>query len=312
MSAANLIYEGQRRRAQERSRREWNERTRNDPTSRAFQQRASMEDFRTNQMKDAENKRALALQEKKNKGLLGVANRNQEGALATANRRQIGETRRKKMTNTLNRDIFNSNATDRDRRFGLDRNNALFERFAKMQGLDSDGELGGVPSSAPGNTMAAWDTFKKNAGGLSRETLDLSIAKKLQNAKKNGIDIKEIDFTDGELSAMRGRGQGGNTTGRMDWIEGKDGRRRFFNERGNETAISTPKTPQISMKASHAKTDFSRSPAVNPSKDTRPVYGPQYRGSANPLGGAIRNKPISPNPFKFLESSNKSVNPRYR
>lgn len=130
MSAANLIYESQRRRAQERSRRDWEERTRNDPTNPANRYRMHLEDFRINQMKDAENKRALALQEKSNQGLLGVEDRRQIGSTKRTGLEQAGMTGRLGMTQAgLNLRDKISNALERRRLAG--------QQFKMLQELDA-------------------------------------------------------------------------------------------------------------------------------------------------------------------------------
>ena len=72
MSARDLIYESQRQRAQNKSRQDWDERTRNDPTNPANRYRMSMEEDTINRMADAENKRKLALVDREQVGQLDV------------------------------------------------------------------------------------------------------------------------------------------------------------------------------------------------------------------------------------------------
>lgn len=50
-----LLYEGQRQRAQDKSRQDWDERTQDDPTNPADRYRMSVEEDTVNRMADAEN-----------------------------------------------------------------------------------------------------------------------------------------------------------------------------------------------------------------------------------------------------------------
>jgi hypothetical protein len=98
MSARNLIYEGQRQRAQDKSRQDWDERTRNDPTNPANWYRMSMEEDTVNRMADAENKRKMALQQLQESGAIERQKLVNTGNLGVAKLSDMGETTRRGMT----------------------------------------------------------------------------------------------------------------------------------------------------------------------------------------------------------------------
>ncbi len=98
MAARNLIYESQRQRAQDKSRQDWEERTRNDPTNPANRYRMSVEEDTVNRMADAENKRKMALQQLQESGATERQKLVNTGNLGVAKLSDLGETTRRGMT----------------------------------------------------------------------------------------------------------------------------------------------------------------------------------------------------------------------
>ena len=125
MSARNLIYEGQRQRAQDKSRQDWEERTRNDPTNPANWYRMSVEEDTVNRMADAENKRKMALQQLQESGAIERQKLVNTGNLGVAKLSDMGETTRRGMTEQgyLNRlGAENKYTSQRDREAAMREN----------------------------------------------------------------------------------------------------------------------------------------------------------------------------------------------
>ncbi|MGD9825119.1 hypothetical protein, partial [Desulfobacter sp.] len=106
--------------------------------------------------------------------------------------------------------------------------------------------FGAPATSTQVDMMGGWKAFRDTAGGLTNKTMDLAIAKKINDAKAGGIPFEKINFTDAERSRVVGGTNGGganadpNRGNRLDWIEGKDGRKRYFDQNGREVAFNPP------------------------------------------------------------------------
>lgn len=234
--------------------REW--RKRMDQPSQYNRYAQHLEDFRKNQMLDAESERAIALENRRQLGQLNITKLQDAGQTARTQMVETGLNRRSDIeqanimkgrgdTLAFDREKFDFGKTKAERSFAVDRDKALFDQFAKMKGLDNVG-LGGNNPGTQGDIMGQWNTFRNNASGMTNQTLDFAIAKKHNDAKAKGLSFDKINFTDAERSRLvGGTNDGGpnanqNSTNRLDWIEGKDGRRRFFNQRGDEVAFNAP------------------------------------------------------------------------
>ena len=126
MSARNLIYESQRQRTQDKSRQDWDERTRNDPTNPANRYRMSMEEDTVNRMADAENKRKMELQQLQESGALERQKLVNTGNLGVAKLSDMGETTRRGMTE---QGLLNRLGAENKYTFQRDRETAMRENM---------------------------------------------------------------------------------------------------------------------------------------------------------------------------------------
>ncbi|WP_289020411.1 hypothetical protein [Desulfobacter postgatei] len=232
------------------------ERTMSDPSNPANRYRNYLVDVREKERLDAENQRAMALENRKQLGQFDIAKLQDAGQTARSKMAETGLNRRSDVeqanmakyrgdTIALDRDKLDFGKTQAERSFALDRDKALFEQFATIKGLDNGG-LGVDNPGTQGDIMGQWNMFRNNAGGLTNETMDLAIAKKINAAKAKGLSFDKINFTDAERSLLVGgiNSSGANTNqnsiNRLDWIEGKDGQRRYFDQSGDEVAFNAP------------------------------------------------------------------------
>ena len=320
-------------------------RKRMDQPSQYNRYERHLADFREKEKLDAENQRAMALENMKQRGQLDIAKLQDAGQTSRVKISEAGMNRRSGVEQAnmmkyrgdalaFDREKFDFGKTQTERSFALDRDKALFEQFAKIKGLDNVG-LGVETPAANGDLMDQWNTFRTNAGGLTNETMDFAIAKKLNNAKAMGIPLEKINFTDAERSRLvGGTNDGGANSGQnmgssLDWIEGTNGRRRYFDQNGGEVISNAPSSRSDfsgvdnQLMASHRsgvgiqQTERAQTttgvPFIAPNQVQETIQGPQYRGSVNPLSRVNRNRPVNPNWFdETFGPFGHGVNPRYR
>ena len=146
-----------------------------------------------------------------NTGSLERTKLSNTGSLDVAKTKAGESGRQFDMSHSLKRKRNLFDMTNEDRKFGLNREKETFDQFDAIHDMGTD-TLGGKSTSSFGDRMNSWNIFRKNSGGLTKETIDFAIAKKLSDAKAQGIPIKDVKFTDGEresfFSDTKGVGSG--------------------------------------------------------------------------------------------------------
>jgi len=225
---------------------------------------------------DAERKQAnlIALQGLKNQGLLDVTERQQTGATKRTGLEQVGMTGRLGTTEAgLMSRLGQKLGSARD----TDRRKTLQERLKFYTTPEYD-KTGTMLLKAP----LDFDTARK----MSYGDVDMIYGNQgTENRRQDNIR----SFRDNE-----------------DYLN-------FTNQPGGAlTQVGANKEARTSLPGMPTTL---RSARVNQESvlNQRPVYGPEYRGSVNPISRARNNRPITPTPLiDIFGDFNQSVNPRYR
>ena len=319
------------RRSRENTRRDQRqreeERRYNDPTNRSNWYRMHLEDFRKNELLDMENKRKIALQEVQNKGQLDVTDRS-----------EMGQTKRTGMTEKGSMDRTKLMELGLDKRRGMEEK-GLMERLgitekglANRQKLENINNLSlqrkrgeqasGVAEIQNKPALAQLDFTKSQEPfnqyiklqelGTKRAQLGLGIG------DTTGMDYRKYQkmLSDPKYAAREDSFQRKLASGQdlktLDWSEDEIAHANTY-----YPGLLTPKQKPdkvIFDKSTGTYTDAqTRGIPFTQEQSAKPVYGPNYRGTVNPLGQITGTKPVSPTPLRDIFGETKpSVNPRYR
>ena len=293
MSVLNEIQNRRSARELKRSSDDWSKRVYNDPTNPANRYRRSVEEDTVNRMADAENKRKLALVDREQVGRLDVQKVATSGDLkkqALVNRGsredltlRIGEEGRQ-----FNERLgFERNIKDRE--FGLQREKDKFDQFAKLRGLDIDGDmmLGQGDGTKP-NLSQDWFKYRESSSGLADKDIGTSIAHTLATGGK--LSEAQSDWV--RAKAGGGAASANSSSMRYDTVTREDGTVESYDELGNrvpsqvnENAINRPAIPST-LQSSHTPW----TPTSTPSGESQPANnGERFRAPVKNRSEHFRN-----------------------
>lgn len=261
MKVFNEIMNRKRQHEQDASSRDWDKRVRNDPTNPANRYRMSVEEDTVNRMADAENKRKLALVDREQVGQLDrqkVATTGDLKRQALVNRGsredltlRIGEEGRQ-----FNERLgFERNMKDRE--FGLQREKDKFDQFAKLRGLDSDGDmmLGEGDGKKP-NLSQDWFKYRESSSGLEDKDIGTSIAHTLATGGK--LSEAQSDWVRANAGGGPQAGGGGasanSSSMRYDTLTREDGTVERYDQRGNRVPSQVNNNSAAPIRTSKVQT----------------------------------------------------------